>query len=346
MKNITKMETSSAIIQQCGLPSHVLMETAGGLSPVSIETAEFEQRRLYINGEINDELAHRFIMSLHIAAQRGQNLELYINSPGGSVSAGLAMLDEIQAYPFGIDIYCYGLCASMAAVLLAGGRKGHRFIMPHSKVMIHEPLIAGGLGGSATSIQRTAESIMQTKKVINEMLSQFTGRIVEEIDCATAFDNFFTAQEAIDFGLCDAIATGFERYGGYGECEENIYYGSEWGVHGTKGKWSDAPLRPAIEKPEWNELTDVIARLDRIHTSRASLYDGDYTEIYKRNEQWAYLRSVEGEGVFYLINIADSPVTIDIGEPVKGTDLMSDTDVSYENGIPMDAKSFKIILLK
>ena len=125
-----------------------------------------------------------------------------------------------------------------------------------------------------------------------------------------------------------------------------IYYGSEWGVHGTKGKWSDAPLRPAIEKPEWNELTDVIARLDRIHTSRASLYDGDYTEIYKRNEQWAYLRSVEGEGVFYLINIADSPVTIDIGEPVKGTDLMSDTDVSYENGIPMDAKSFKIILLK
>lgn len=230
MKNITKMETSSAIIQPCGLPSHVLMETAGGLSPVSIETAEFEQRRLYINGEINDELAHRFIMSLHIAAQRGQNLELYINSPGGSVSAGLAMLDEIKAYPFGIDIYCYGLCASMAAVLLAGGRKGHRFIMPHSKVMIHEPLIAGGLGGSATSIQRTAESIMQTKKVINEMLSQFTGRIVEEIDCATAFDNFFTAQEAIDFGLCDAIATGFERYGGYGECEENIYYGSEWGI--------------------------------------------------------------------------------------------------------------------
>lgn len=240
MNNNITMESTNALFDTCGLPTHVLMETAAGISPVSIETSELEQGRLYINGEINDELSRKFNMLLQIAAQRGQDLELYINSPGGSVSAGLAMLDAIQAYPYGIDIYCCGLCASMAAVLLAGGRKGHRFIMPHSKVMIHEPLIAGGLGGSATSIQRTAESIMQTKKVINEMLSQFTGKSIEEIDKATAYDNFFTAQEAIEFGLCDSIATGFERYGGYscgynggycggsGECEQNIYYGSEW----------------------------------------------------------------------------------------------------------------------
>lgn len=240
LNNTITMQSANDLFREGGLPDHVLYETAAGVSPVSVRTLSFESGNLYIDGEVTDQLAREFISLLHIAAQREMNLTLYINSPGGSVSAGLAIYDALCAYPYDVDIYCCGLCASMAAVLLAGGRKGHRFIMPHSKLMIHEPLIAGGLGGSATSIQRTAESIMQTKKVINEMLSQFTGRSIEEIDKATAFDNFFNADEAIGFGLCDAIATGFERYGGNscgynggycggsGECEENIYYGSEW----------------------------------------------------------------------------------------------------------------------
>ena len=99
----------------------------------------------------------------------------------------------------------------MAALLLAGGRKGKRFIAPHSKVMIHEPLISGGVGGSATSIARTAESILETKAVTNGLLAEFTGKTAEEIDKATAFDNFFNAEEAIEFGLCDCISTGFDK---------------------------------------------------------------------------------------------------------------------------------------
>lgn len=192
------------------LPGCTLYETAKGSQPIPADTYAFEEGDLCITGDVDDEMAKSFIILLRIAARRGMDLRIFINSPGGSVSAGLAMLDVMRDYPHDIDIYVCGLAASMAAVLAAGGRKGHRFIMPHSKMMIHEPLIAGGMGGSATSIQRTAESILETKKVINGLLAEFTGRSAKEIDKNTAYDNFFNADEAIAFGLCDAVATGFE----------------------------------------------------------------------------------------------------------------------------------------
>ena len=192
------------------LPAYTLYETAKGSQPIPISAYAFENGELYITGPIDDEMAKNFIIMLRIAKSQSRKLKIFINSPGGSVSAGLAMLDAIRSYPFGIDIYICGLAASMAAVIAAGGRKGHRYIMPHSKMMIHEPLIAGGMGGSATSIQRTAESILETKKVINGLLAEFTGKSVKEIDKNTAYDNFFNADEAVAFGLCDAIATGFE----------------------------------------------------------------------------------------------------------------------------------------
>ena len=97
----------------------------------------------------------------------------------------------------------------MAAVILASGKKGHRHILPHSKTMIHEPLIAGGSGGSATSIQRLSESIMDTRRVINGLLSRHTGKTREEIDKATSFDNYMNAEESIRFGLCDDITRTF-----------------------------------------------------------------------------------------------------------------------------------------
>ncbi|MBQ8120709.1 MAG: ATP-dependent Clp protease proteolytic subunit, partial [Ruminococcus sp.] len=207
-----KNQGNSTIFKQSSLPPTVLEETAGGRSPVDVRTLSLEHSILMLSGEITDDLAQEIILVLHICAERGKSLTIYINSPGGSVSAGLAIQDALEDYPYGYDIICCGLAASMAAVLLAGGRKGHRFIMPHSKVMIHEPLISGGLGGSATSIQRTAESIMETKRVLSEMLSRFTGKSIKEIEKNIAYDNFFTAEQAIEFGLCDAIATGFERY--------------------------------------------------------------------------------------------------------------------------------------
>ena len=207
-----KNQRNDSIFTAGGLPPTVLEETAGGRSAVDVRTLAFEQSIIYITGEINDELVRQMLLLLYIAAIRKMHLTIYITSPGGSVSAGLALQDALEAYPYGYDIICCGLAASMGAVLLAGGRKGHRYIMPHSKVMIHEPLIAGGLGGSATSIQRTAESIMETKRVLSEMLSKFTGKSIKEIEKNIAYDNFFTAEQAIEFGLCDSIATGFEKY--------------------------------------------------------------------------------------------------------------------------------------
>ena len=108
-------------------------------------------------------------------------------------------------------MYCTGLAASMGAVILAGGQRGRRFILPHSKVMIHEPLISGGMGGSATTIEKTAQNILETKAVLNKILSRHTGRTIEKINEATLFDNYMTAEQAVEFGICDDIRSFFTR---------------------------------------------------------------------------------------------------------------------------------------
>ena len=113
--------------------------------------------------------------------------------------------DLIQAAPFEVNLYCFGMAASMGAIILAGGKKGHRFILPHSKVMIHEPLIEGGMGGSATSIKKTSDSILETKDILNNILVKHTSKTLDEINEATSFDNYMNAEEAIKFGLCDEI---------------------------------------------------------------------------------------------------------------------------------------------
>ncbi len=213
MKENFNIITSTGDNQLCSalISPYILRDSANGPTAVHIAADALEHGEIWIPGPINGELANHFIMELRLAAREKKNLKIFINSPGGEVDAGLAMLDAVRHYRYGIDFYCVGLAASMAAVLFAGGRRGHRFIMPHSKVMIHEPLIAGGVGGSATSIQRTAESIIETKKTLNSLLAEFTGKAIEEINEKTAYDNFFNAEEAIEFGLCDAIATGFEN---------------------------------------------------------------------------------------------------------------------------------------
>ncbi|MBR1384253.1 MAG: ATP-dependent Clp protease proteolytic subunit [Ruminococcus sp.] len=191
------------------LPAEGIREDASGAKAVSISTLALERGELNLVGEINSGSAQHLIMLLRYTAEQGLPVKLFISTPGGEVTAGLAIHDALDSYPYEVDIYCTGIAASMGAVILAGGRKGHRFITPHGKVMIHEPLIAGGFGGSATSIERTAQSILETKATLNSLLAEFTGKTVEEINDATAFDNFLSAEEAIDFGLCDAISTGF-----------------------------------------------------------------------------------------------------------------------------------------
>ena len=209
MTNLNEIRLSGESTCTELLPDFAIVEDISGKNPINIYSLALEQGEIHLSGEINSKMADHMNVLLRFLAREKMNIKIFIDSHGGEVNAGLAIYDLLDSYPYDVDIYAVGIAASMAAVLLAGGRKGHRYILPHSKVMIHEPLISGGFGGSATTIQKTAESILETKKKINEMLAKFTGKTLEEIDKATAFDNFLSADEAIEFGLCDEIATGF-----------------------------------------------------------------------------------------------------------------------------------------
>ena len=187
------------------LPFGSLYEDTDGVRDIDLRTLHFKEGRLFIDGEINRPAAMRFVSAMVYLAQQKQDVTVYINSPGGEVNAGLLMYDVMQDYPGRIDTVCTGIAASMAAVLLAGGQKGHRFILPHSQVMIHEPLISGGFGGSASSVEKTALSILETKSILNGLLAEHTGKTEEEINSATAYDNYMDAYAAVDFGICDGI---------------------------------------------------------------------------------------------------------------------------------------------
>ena len=167
-----------------------------------------------MTGPIDMEAALAFEMQLTYAesvwekeAQDQEPFTVIISSPGGEVNAGLMIYDLIQSAKVPLRLVCAGMAASMAAIILAGGKKWQRFILPNSRIMIHEPLIAGGVGGSASSISKTAEDIMEIKKVCNSLLSRHTGKSLEEINNATRYDNILTALEAVEFGIVDQIIT-------------------------------------------------------------------------------------------------------------------------------------------
>lgn len=184
----------------------VIKESYNGVNEIRVISELLTKRNIFINDEINSNTAHEFLAELmYLTSISDEDINLYIDSPGGQVTAGLVIYDLIQSCKAHINIYCTGSAASMAAILLAGGEKGRRFILPHSKVMIHEPLIAGGVGGSATSIKNISDSILETRKLVNEILAKHTGKTEEEIAEATSFDHYMNAQEAVEFGICDAI---------------------------------------------------------------------------------------------------------------------------------------------
>lgn len=185
------------------------IESAHGTREVSLTTHHLMGRVIFLTGEINAEMANDFLSQyLYLERESEEPITIYVNSGGGEVNAGLMIYDIIQASKLKINMICTGMAASMAAVLLAGGQKGRRFILPHSKMMIHEPLIANGVGGSATSIRHISESILETKHITNSLLAKHTGKSEREIDRATAFDNYMNAEEAVKFGLCDNIIKG------------------------------------------------------------------------------------------------------------------------------------------
>ncbi len=188
------------------MPS-IEVESAHGTREVSLKTRHLMNRKIFLTGEINADMANDFLLQLlYLEQESDEPVTIYINSNGGEVNAGLMIYDAIQDCGQKIDLICTGIAASMAAVILAGGEKGHRYILPHSKVMIHEPLISNGVGGSATSIRNISDSILETREILNGILAGHCNKTMEEINEATRFDNFMNAEEAIQFGLCDHIS--------------------------------------------------------------------------------------------------------------------------------------------
>lgn len=184
----------------------LVKETSSGIQKVSAEDKLFSSRNIFI-GNIDSETALDFTKEfMCLSKESGEPVNIYIKSPGGEVNSGLLIYDLIRSSKLLINTYCIGEAYSMGAVLLAAGQKGRRFILPHSRVMIHEPLIQSGVGGSVTSILRISDSIMETRRLLNELLAKHTGRTIEEINKATSFDNFMNAHEAVEFGICDEIA--------------------------------------------------------------------------------------------------------------------------------------------
>ena len=184
----------------------VEVESANGTREVMLETQHFMDRKLFLTGEINSETANAFLSEILFLEKESQDpVTIYINSPGGEINAGLMIYDIIQGSRLPITLICTGLAASMAAILLAGGQKGRRLILPHSKVLIHEPLLSGVLGGSASSIRSISESILETRELMNGILAKHTGKDLSVINEATAFDNYMNAEEAVAFGICDEI---------------------------------------------------------------------------------------------------------------------------------------------
>ena len=189
------------------LVPYVIEQTPRGERSYDIYSRLLNDRIIFLGEEINSVSANLVVAQLlHLESQDAEkDISLYINSPGGEVYSGLAILDTMNFIkPQGSTI-CVGMAASMAAVLLSAGAKGKRFCLPHSKVMIHQP--SGGAQGQQTEIEIVAEEIKKTRREFNQILSDASGQPIEKVQADTERDNYLTAAEALDYGLIDRIVT-------------------------------------------------------------------------------------------------------------------------------------------
>lgn len=184
---------------------YVIEKTGRGERTYDIYSRLLEDRIIFLGSEVNDQVANSIMAQLLFLDKSGHNqdIKMYINSPGGSVTAGLAIYDTMQLVEPDISTYCLGQAASMGAVLLAGGTKGKRFALPSSRVMIHQPW--GGAQGTAMDMEIQIKETLKLKKRLEEILGHHSGKSAEEISKATERDNFLSPQEAKDFGLIDHI---------------------------------------------------------------------------------------------------------------------------------------------
>ena len=184
---------------------YVIEQTSRGERSYDIYSRLLEDRIIFLTGEINDAVADTVVAELIYLEGKdpGKDICLYINSPGGSVSAGLAIYDTMNYIKCDVQTICIGLAASMGAFLLSSGAKGKRFALPNSEVMIHQPL--GGAQGQASDIKIMADHIIKTKKKLNTILSLNTGKPYDVIERDTDRDNYLSAEEAKEYGLVDEI---------------------------------------------------------------------------------------------------------------------------------------------
>ena len=187
------------------LVPYVIEQTSRGERSYDIYSRLLKDRIIFVGEEVNDVSAGLIVSQLLFleAEDPGKDIQLYINSPGGSVTAGMAIYDTMQYIKCDVSTICLGMAASMGAFLLAGGAKGKRFALPHSTIMIHQP--SGGAQGQATEIQIVADHIAQTKRTLNELLAANTGQPIEVVERDTDRDNYMTAEEAKAYGLIDGV---------------------------------------------------------------------------------------------------------------------------------------------
>lgn len=187
------------------LVPYVLEQTSRGERSYDIYSRLLKDRIIFLGEEVNETTASLVVAQLLYleSEDSSKDISLYINSPGGSVTAGMAIYDTMQYIKCDVSTICIGMAASMGAFLLAGGAKGKRYALPNAEIMIHQPL--GGAKGQATEIEIAAQHIIKTKKKLNQMIADNCGKTVEEVEKDTDRDNWMSAEEAVAYGLIDKI---------------------------------------------------------------------------------------------------------------------------------------------
>ncbi len=187
------------------LVPYIVEQTSRGERSYDIYSRLLEDRIIFLSGEIDDAVANTVVAQLIYleAKDPSKDINLYINSPGGSVSAGLAIYDTMNYIKCDVSTICIGMAASMGAFLLSSGAKGKRFALPNSEIMIHQPL--GGAQGQASDIKIAAEHILKTKKKLNTILAANSGKPIEQIERDTDRDNYLSAEDALAYGLIDKV---------------------------------------------------------------------------------------------------------------------------------------------
>ena len=186
---------------------YIVEQTGRGERSYDIYSRLLEDRIIFLTGEINDAVANTVVAQLIYLEGKdaGKDISLYINSPGGSITAGMAIYDTMQYIKCDVSTVCIGMAASMGAFLLSSGAKGKRYSLPNSKIMIHQPL--GGAQGQASDIAIVAEEILKTKKKLNTILAENTGQSLDKVEIDTDRDYYMTADEALSYGIVDRIFT-------------------------------------------------------------------------------------------------------------------------------------------